>query len=411
VTSHKALIISFYFPPANTPATVHADWFFSFVPEHGVATSAIASSVYFPMKVDREAPSDDIIRVPITRTEGFWRRLYREELRIQGKCGVWEPGFLWSELAFRAASRRHRRERFTAMVSVSPPVTSHWAAYRLKRRFPYLKWIADFQDPLLGNPFRLGGPTVRSLERRLERAIFVNADCVSANTDTVQAMWQERYPELRDKFIVSWGGYDPRETIAARPLPERCKPVISHVGVMYQQRVPNLLFDSLGRLRKRGKLGDSDLVVELVGSGDLTGVNNREQFEWLQTEGIVSVRSDHISRAKALATSAEADYLLLLDLSGTHHTKLQVPSKLFDYVRIGRPILAFTPHDSPTERILTRSGAPCVVIHSEAPPEEVDAGILRLLTLPRTPQPPSPWFLQTFDARQLVKPVADLIRA
>src|SRR5436190_23428363 len=92
---------------------------------------------------------------------------------------------------------------------------------------------------------------------------------------------------------------------------------------------------------------------------------------------------------------------LLLDITGVHNTTLQVPAKLFDQIRIGRPILAFTPPQSPSERILADSGILHVSLAPDAPPEEVDAGVLRLLQLPSTPQPASAWFRETFDARRL----------
>lgn len=405
----KALVVSFYFPPLNTPATQHPAWFFEFMKDWGIDTTAVTSSVYFPGEAPEAPPADDIIRVPVKYARRFWRQVYRAELLVQGHSGCWNPSFIWAEIAARAAVRLLRNDRFSSMVSTSPTVASHWAGYRIKKRFPHLKWVADFQDPFLGNPFAHSKPFVRPIERRLENAIFSAADFVSANTNTVREMWQARYPAWRDKFVVTWGGYDPRETIAPLPLPARPAPVLAHVGSIYHERAPNALFEALGSLHRQGKLGPGQLVVELVGSNDLRAVENPAQLAGLQELGLVRLHEGHIPRSEALRISEEADYLLVLDITGKFNTKLQVPSKLFDYVLIGRPIIAFTPRNSPTEYILSRSGVPHVVIHNEGSPEDVEAGILRLLTLPPEPRPASPWFRETFDARQLAKSMAGLL--
>jgi hypothetical protein len=83
---------------------------------------------------------------------------------------------------------------------------------------------------------------------------------------------------------------------------------------------------------------------------------------------------------------------------------------LFDQIRIGRPILAFTPAGSPTERILKDSGIPNVCLAPGAPGEEVDAGILRLLQMPPTPTTAAPRFHDAFSAHRLAGLMAARIR-
>ena len=92
----------------------------------------------------------------------------------------------------------------------------------------------------------------------------------------------------------------------------------------------------------------------------------------------------------------------LLDIA-PGNTKLQVPAKLFDYIRIGRPILAFTAAGSAVEYILSRSGIDHVIIHNEAEPSDVDAGMLRFMEVKPSEKRASEWFLKNFNARSLVQ--------
>ena len=91
-----------------------------------------------------------------------------------------------------------------------------------------------------------------------------------------------------------------------------------------------------------------------------------------------------------------ADYLLLLDIND-RALGLQVPAKLFEYIQIGRPILAFTGRHSPVERILEQSGIPHACIHPDDPTQAVDERVLKVLCMSKRPVQPSQWFKEMFD--------------
>ena len=406
----KVLIVSYLFPPLNGPGTQHPTWFYRFLRDYGFETYALSSSVYYGMSVGPPVPSDPrVLRTPESpRFERVFYHLYHAELWAQLRFETWEPGFLWGALSgISAATQLLKHERFAAIISVSPSVASHWTALRIKRRFPHLKWIADFQDPFLGNPFKLESAAA-PLTRRLERAIFSTADCLSANTDTVMGMWQQRYPEYSEKMTVTSGGYDPEENISALPIAVGQTPVLKYVGALYDGRHPAALLQSLERLVAQGRLRPGDLITEFFGSlkfGVLEPL-----VKSLERKGFVRLSPTYVPRPEALQAAARAHYSLLLDVVGSGSEVLQVPAKLFDQIRLGRPILAFTPRQSPTQRILVDSGIPHVCLAPQDPPDQVDTGILRLLQMPIDPQQASEWFRETFDARRLAGLMAARIR-
>ncbi len=412
--SEKILIVSFYFPPVNSPGTQHPTWFFRFLRDYGFETVALTSSVYVAENLTAEPLTDpgilDLPRAPqgsLTRRLTF--RMYQAEMIIQSSFDYWEHGFVWSKLFAQPAARRLlRRERFAGMISVSPSVASHWTALCIKRRHPELRWIADFQDPMIGNPFKPGGAEGRLLDRRVERAIFSAADCLSANTDTVAEHWRKRYPEFEDKVAITWGGYDPEEIVEPQPLASQV-PVLSHVGGLYGARLPTLLLESLERLTSQGRLQRGQLIVELVGA--VKFANKEALARRLIEAGFLRVRDEYIPRPDALRVAGQAHFSLLLDITGPADVKFQVPGKLFDQIRIGRPILAFTPPGSPSERILESSKIPFIGLGpNSASPEQVDAGVLRMLEMSPEPVRASQWFFDTFDARKLAGLMARRIK-
>lgn len=409
----KLLIVSFYHPPCNGPAAYRGRWFQKYLPLYGWDSTILASSVYadeIPAEFIPDAKTK-LVALPAGKGWKPWAlRLTKLEMLVQLRLGLWDHGFFpWSLLAVPAARKLLREDpSYQGILSISPAVSSHWTAYRIHKEFPHLPWIAHFQDPFLGNPFRQSHRWVKPWEQKLEQILFRHADLISANTDTVQELWQGRYPQYKDKFVVTWSGFDPSEPLTARPIPPRPARVLSHVGSVYGGRMPYALFHSLDRLAQAGRLSSKELVVDFLGSTsfDQLGRSDREAMDRLIASGLVRV-GKYVARDEALQVIEESDLLLLLDLTHPHNTKLQVPSKVIDYIRVGRPILAFTPQGSPTQRILENSGIPNVIVPVGAPPEQVDAAILDFLKLPSTPHSATPWFHENFDVRPLTKLMVD----
>jgi hypothetical protein len=76
---------------------------------------------------------------------------------------------------------------------------------------------------------------------------------------------------------------------------------------------------------------------------------------------------------------------------------------------MGRPILAFTTAQSPTEYILERSGVPYQCIYDYSSDEEIDKRILRFLQLPSKAVFPSQWFREEFEGSNQTKVLASML--
>jgi len=309
----------------------------------------------------------------------------------------------WVPHAVSAATRLIRSEPVDAIFSTSPSLAAHFAALWLKGRFG-LPWIADFQDPVCDNPSRVRR-WFYPYDAITERTLLGYADRLTANTDTVAAAWRERYPQWSGKISILWNCFDPREEIG--PAPPRARPhrVLAHVGELYGGRHPGHLLASLERL----KVDPSAIRVRLVGPIAPDILSNHEPlFERMRTRGILEFENRLVPRQEASRETAEADYLILLDLN-KQLTSFQVPSKLLSYVRVGKPIIAYTPLHSPVQRILARSGIAHVTIDPSAPEALNDQKVAEFLSIPATPRQASSWFRQTFDARAQARTVAGLL--
>jgi hypothetical protein len=382
-----ALIVAYYFPPENTSGAARPARFFRYLPEFGFDPVVVCGS---------EQPATPVARVHQAKSSS---RLGESAARLAAQVVAkvarrHRDRLFWLPAAVNQAACVVESDRPHVIFSTHPPLSTHLAAMRIKRRFG-LKWVADFRDPIAQDPRR----TTR-YESFMERLVFRHADAVVANTESSAAMWRERYPAWKNKVTTIWNGFDPEEPVGACPAPPRNFRLLVHAGDLYGPRHPGVLLASLDRLLLRGALTEGQLRLRLIGpiaaNSPMVGM---EVAGKLAGKGIVQSTGGLIPRAEALRELATADYLLLLDITA-YTNNVQVPAKLFDYVRIGRPILAFTTAGSPAEQILSRSGVRHVCVYPTDTGSEVDHKVLSFLGLPVDPLPFSDWFSEQFNGRE-----------
>lgn len=86
-----------------------------------------------------------------------------------------------------------------------------------------------------------------------------------------------------------------------------------------------------------------------------------------------------------------------------------MPAKLFEYIRVGRPVLAITSQDSPSARILRQSGTPHLVLSDGSAAAEVDERLLAFLRMPTEAVTPNSWFEEQFNASRRVSAFLELL--
>jgi glycosyltransferase involved in cell wall biosynthesis len=394
----KLLLISYPFPPDNTPAAIRPGQLYDYLPEFGYRPIVTASSIEGSRNSE---PS--VHRVPTgreTRRTRFASALAQNFMRF---AAPYNDRLAWAPYAAAAGAKIIREERVDAVFSTSPFLASHIAALQLKSKFG-LPWIADFQDPIRDNPFR-----TRSwpypYDALLERRLFSRADCLLANTDTVADVWRERYPQWAPKISILWNSFDPRERIGPGIPADRSNRILAHVGTLYGERHPGRLLSALDRLKDAAP----GVLVKLVGPIEPALLaRHRTRFESLQGKHLLELYNKLVSREQSLQEMISSDYLLLLDIN-ENNAAFQVPSKLLDYIRIGHPILAYTLSNSPVAQILGKSNIPHATISPTDPEPEADRKLLDFLKLPAGTHEPSQWFKDNFSAPSQARTVAGLL--
>ena len=393
------LLIAFHFPPEALPGAVRPSRFFQYLPEFGyeaeVLTSAVQKEVH-----PRIHPVPATTYIPNKYTLAGAVEILLHKL-------VWtEMALLWTGPAALKARRLIKDKPISAMISTAPPANTHLAALVVKLRYG-IPWIADFRDPVFDNPIGQDFGRMHTASNRLaEKLVFRHADIILAVSDVVAGWWRDQYPQYAHKIHVIWNGYNPAEDLAGSPIPPRPYRVLAHIGNLYAARRPDIITNAIVRLFSTNCLHPENIRLQFVGEiGDDVWAGSHSLLQ-LKQDGVMTC-TGLLPRPEALKLTGESDYLMLLDIQqGKGYT---VPSKLFEYVRTGRPILAVTQPGSPVERILSRSGIPHVFVYPNDPEDTVCRKVQALFELPSDYVTPSEWFLDTFDGRRQTGALASLL--
>jgi hypothetical protein len=239
------------------------------------------------------------------------------------------------------------------VLSSSPPESIHLGSGRIAERLG-TRLCIDLRDGWLDEPLK---PLLqryglqRWREGRLERRVFAQADKIVVSSPVWNELLGARLPFTRDKTVVVTNAY-PLATVTAEspgtanPAKDRAIHLV-HAGRFTgssNARAPRHLLDLLTRATEEHK---SRGTITLL--GDLTRSDLRDVDRWktsLQPTGWVLRCEPAVSREHMLDILRQANGLLLLSVS-----RGAIPSKLFEYIHVKKPILAVTEKASAVWRV------------------------------------------------------------
>jgi hypothetical protein len=175
-------------------------------------------------------------------------------------------------------------------------------------------------------------------------------------------MYLQRYPSLAaDRCVLIPNGYDEQDFAGIMPSSENGnlteRPIrLVHAGVIYtDDRDPSAFFRALSRLKKDGCISAHTLAIDLRASG------SEEYYASLLGEleihDIVHLLPP-LPHRRAIEDCASADGLIVFQAASCNH---QIPAKVYEYIRLGRSILALTPEEGDTAVLLRESGGATIV--------------------------------------------------
>ena len=228
-----------------------------------------------------------------------------------------------------------------------------------------LPWVADFRDPMI-DEVHPTGTVKRKIFRWIERKTLSHASGVCFTTPGALDYYKNHYPNLdSSRWVCIQNGYDDQDfdsIAASSPQSDETKndqnrPItLVHSGTLYPlERNPECFFSALAQLKSKGDISAGNFCVILRATGHDDVIT--EALKLHRIEDLVLLKQN-IEHRQALREICEADGLLLLQASNCNH---QIPAKLYEYMRAGRPLLALTDSGGDTAKLIQEENAGIVV--------------------------------------------------
>ena len=305
-----------------------------------------------------EAAGAPGVAVASRRLPGWLRRTVLEALNL--------PDIVtgWILPAVVAGRRLVRGSDIACLFSSGPAWSSHLAALGLAR-LTGLPWVAHFRDPWSqGSGYYRDSQWVERANARLERAVVERAATVICVTDRHTDLLRRHYASCDPgKFVTVPNGYDGAEWEQAEAdagAGGADAPggqfVITYAGALYVGRSPLLVLEALRRLHQTGDLTLDRVRLDIVVNDGMRQLPDGRDIMAVAREmglgGAVQVLGP-LPRRETLRRLLDSNLLLLLG----HNFTMQVPGKLYEYLRTGRPILALAPAGAQTDLLRATGGA------------------------------------------------------
>jgi glycosyltransferase involved in cell wall biosynthesis len=244
---------------------------------------------------------------------------------------------LWLPFAFPAAGRLISSSAVDVIYSTSPPASSHLLAMQLKARY-HIPWIADFRDLWADHYDFKNRPLInRTIIQDMEKAVFTYADRIICNTRGMYELYEHKHTYAKNRLVYIPNGYDENDFMDLNATKnDDGKLHLVHMGTLRGRRSLTTVFAALKTAMEYSGIGSS-WVFDQVGSYHEFLVQGSNEL------GISDQVCMHgnLSHTEAIKMAAGADALLLLVSSD--EGSLLVPAKLYEYLRLGKPIVVLAP--------------------------------------------------------------------
>jgi glycosyltransferase involved in cell wall biosynthesis len=253
----------------------------------------------------------------------------------------------WYFPAIKKGTTVLQGEPIDAIVTIGPPHTAHLVGKKLSLKF-HIPHLPVFIDPWVDiayyKDFKRNKLTL-SIDNRFEKSVLENASSVVFVTKTMKEDYIKKYPSIKDKSSVLYWGYSEEEFEGITVLEKSgIEKTIVHAGNIFAFQNPVNFWKQINKENESG----NTIKLKFIGTVApeiKNAIVETELQNYTEYWGFLSYK-------KMLEEICNADFLLVCATEPRH-----VPGKLFEYLRTGKPVIAFGDDNTEVRNILEDAGA------------------------------------------------------
>lgn len=334
------LIITYHLPPCGGVTSLRIAKFLKYL------SSSHFSLYVLSVRENAYAQHDpsltkDIQHIPIKRTFYFKR----------SRCMPKDEGLFWLPFYVPAIINTVFAKRPALIFFNTSP-------FYILLIIPFLKMITDaklvvdMRDPWRLNPFKPKGfyaPLANLIDRIAEPFVLRYSSLVINATEYATRMYQNQYKTMRHKFITVYNGYDPEDVHRTGLRDTKSKGSgfdIIYAGGFYDYRAPRSFLAGFEKFIHDAHLTEKEIRFIVLGKTEelfLSAVHELKLNTFCFSSG-------HLPYDDTLHCIKRAD--LCLVVGGDH--PYQIPTKVFEYIGFGKPIMGCLQSEGELSLLLNR---------------------------------------------------------
>lgn len=371
----KALIITYYWPPAGGSGVQRWLKFVKYFREFGIEPIVYTvENPNYPI-LDNSLINDipkniEVLKYPIWEPNNF--------LSFFGKKKTESAGFLnpnpsifgkimqyiranyfipdarkfWVKPSVKYLKKYLSESEIDVVITTGPPHSLHLIGLKLKKEIG-VNWIADFRDPWTEIDYFHQLPlSKKAIEKHhyLEEEVLKNADAVLVVGNTMKS----KYDKFNSNVVTVTNGFDGE--IVDSIIELDAKFTITHIGLMNADRNSKMLWEVLAEIRNENEAFKSDFQLKLIGKMDTSVLNEISKHELSENVEIVN----YVAHNEVVEFQKKSQVLLLV-VNNVPSAKGIITGKIFEYLMAKRPILAIAPSDGDLATIIKQTNSGIVV--------------------------------------------------
>lgn len=334
--------------------------------------------------LQREVPAGTIVRRAFALDTARHLSLRGRYFGAMARPDRWVS---WEFDAVRQGLRMIREFKPDVIWSTYPIATAHLIGAALHRRSG-IPWVADFRDPMAQPGYPADPLTKRQFEA-IEKHALESAALSIFTTPGAARVYHERYPACTQRIAVVENGFDEESFAASEAAQPQTVPLtpgattLLHSGIVYpDERDPTQLMMALQRLRNNGAIDAQRLRLRFRAA-----VHDELLHTLAREHGVADLIETlpALPYQDALHEMRCADGLLVMQAANCNE---QIPGKLYEYLRAGRPILCLADAAGDTAGLLRQAGVDTIAALDSA--NEISALLPRFVELVRAGYAPLP---------------------
>ncbi|HAV55013.1 MAG TPA: glycosyl transferase family 1, partial [Aequorivita sp.] len=314
----RALIITYYWPPAGGPGVQRWLKFVKYFREFGVEPIVYApENPNYPLvdeKFASEIPSDiEVLKQPINEPYRFAKLFSKKKtkqmssgiiskkeisaveklmLYVRGNFFIPDARVGWVKPSVKFLSKYIAENSVDVVITTGPPHSLHLIGMQLQKDLN-VKWIADFRDPWTTIHYHKSLRLNKASERKhkaLEASVLKAADIITVTSPTTRKEF-EMITETPIEVITN--GYDISGKI---DFEMDSKFSISHIGSLLSERNPEFLWKVLAEIGKEDTSFKNDLQLKFAGAVSDDVKQSLENFQLMENCEVLG----YVSHSEAL---------------------------------------------------------------------------------------------------------------